>query len=236
MEGAHRSSSSSPTAGSVNVEKAENSFHELSRQLTQGTIVDVAESARVRTSIDKRTTKDLEKGEADLEEPFDLREYLSSSNDANERGGIKHKHVGVLWEDFHVDVLGGSGFKVGVRASRDCRLLKHPIGEIAICAHLRRSVGLPGYTSSRLKIHLCLDESWQFWITPFYKLRGVISGLLPSRVKNDVTRTILHKCENFMRLNSEVAPSNFGKGVPAFWSPDKCASYLELPGLVARPF
>src|SRR5260370_15309374 len=107
--GAHRSSSSSPTAGSVNIEKAENSFHELSRQLTQGTIVDsrehVAEGARVRTSIDKKTTKDLEKGEADLEQAFDLREYLTSSNDANERGGIKYKHVGVLWEVLHVAVL-----------------------------------------------------------------------------------------------------------------------------------
>jgi hypothetical protein len=113
MEGVHRSSSSSPTQGSVNVERAENSFHELSRQLTQGTVVDDnehgAEDARASTS---RKAKDVEKGAFDLEQPFDLREYLTSSNDANERAGIKHKHVGVFWEDFHVDVLGGSDFKV----------------------------------------------------------------------------------------------------------------------------
>ncbi len=53
----------------------------------------MAEGARVRTSIDKKTTKDLEKGEADLEQAFDLREYLTSSNDANERGGIKGQSV-----------------------------------------------------------------------------------------------------------------------------------------------
>jgi ATP-binding cassette subfamily G (WHITE) protein 2 (SNQ2) len=114
MDGVHRSSSSSPTAGSVNIKRAENSFHELSRQLTQGTVVDDkehgAEDARART-------KDVEKGAFDPEQPFDLREYLTSSNDANERAGIKHKHVGVFWDDFHVDVLGGSDFKVSGSAS-----------------------------------------------------------------------------------------------------------------------
>jgi hypothetical protein len=100
----------------VNIEKAENSFNELSRQLTQGTVVDDREhgdeDSRVPTAVGKRMTRDLEKAEVDLEHAFDLREYLTSSNDANERAGIKHKHVGVFWEDFHVDVLGGSDFKV----------------------------------------------------------------------------------------------------------------------------
>jgi ATP-binding cassette, subfamily G (WHITE), member 2, SNQ2 len=120
MGSAQRSSSSSPTTGhgGVNIEKAESSFNELSRQLTQGTVVDddrehVDEDSRVPTSTSIRKTTDLEKGAGDLEQPFDLREYLSSSNDANERAGIKHKHVGVVWENFHVDVLGGSDFKVG---------------------------------------------------------------------------------------------------------------------------
>ena len=110
---AHRSFSSSPTEGSVNIERAENSFHELSRQLTQGTVVDDKEQRAEDAPIESRKARDVEKGAFDLEQPFDLREYLSSSNDANERAGIKHKHAGVLWDDFHVDVLGGSGFKVG---------------------------------------------------------------------------------------------------------------------------
>ena len=114
MEGAHHSSSSLPTAGSVNIERAETSFHELSRQLTQGTVVDDEEQAAgYSRANESRKTRDVEKGGLDAERPFDLREYLTSSNDANERAGIKHKHVGVLWDDFHVDVLGGSDFKVG---------------------------------------------------------------------------------------------------------------------------
>jgi len=127
MSGLHRSSSSSPTAGSINIEQAESSFHELSRQLTQGTIVDDegqgVEGSRVRASYGNKTTKDIEKGATDSEQPFDLREYLTSSNDANESAGIKHKHVGVVWEDFHVDVVGGSNFKVGserIATSKNC--------------------------------------------------------------------------------------------------------------------
>jgi ATP-binding cassette subfamily G (WHITE) protein 2 (SNQ2) len=112
MEGVHRSS---PTAGSVNVERAENSFHELSRQLTQGTAVDDEEHGAEDTRV---RPKDLEKGALDLEQPFDLREYLTSSNDANESAGIKHKHVGVLWDDFHVDVVGSSDFKVSPKVSQ----------------------------------------------------------------------------------------------------------------------
>lgn len=49
--------------------------------------------------------------------------------------------------------------------------------------------------SIALKISPFLDEAWQFWITPFCKLRRAISGLLPARIKNDVTRTILHRWE-----------------------------------------
>lgn len=118
MAGDHRALS---TVGSVNIEEAKNSFHELSRQLTQGTVVDdkqdATEGPHTRTSGDVRTAKDLEKALFDVEQHFDLREYLSSSNDANERAGIKHKHVGVIWEDLHVDVLGGFNFKVGLSAS-----------------------------------------------------------------------------------------------------------------------
>jgi hypothetical protein len=107
----HLSSSTSAAASSVNIEQAENAFHELSRQLSQGTFVNDKERDAAATR--DRTSKDIEKGVFDSEQPFDLREYLTSSNDANERASIKHKHVGVIWEDFHVDVLGGTNFKVG---------------------------------------------------------------------------------------------------------------------------
>ena len=46
------------------------------------------------------------------EEVFDLREYLTTTNDANANAGIKHKHVGVTWENLTVRVAGGAYFKV----------------------------------------------------------------------------------------------------------------------------
>ncbi|THH19003.1 hypothetical protein EW146_g2066 [Bondarzewia mesenterica] len=39
-------------------------------------------------------------------EPFDLREYLSSSNDTHERARNKHKHFGGTWEEFQVEIGG----------------------------------------------------------------------------------------------------------------------------------
>lgn len=113
MGDAHRSSSSLPNAGSVNVQQAENSFQELSRQLSQETTVGGKDRVTQKSRGDKgKNGNDLEKASLDLEQPFDLREYLTSSNEANQKAGIKHKHVGVAWEDFHVDVLGGLNSKV----------------------------------------------------------------------------------------------------------------------------
>ncbi|KAH9031530.1 ABC-2 type transporter-domain-containing protein [Lactarius pseudohatsudake] len=119
MGDAHRSSSSLPAAGSVNVEQAESSFHELSRQLSQGTTVGERDRTQKSRGEDGQKSNDLEKGSLELDQPFDLREYLTSSNEANERAGIKHKHVGVVWEDFHVDVLGGLNSKFFVRTFGD---------------------------------------------------------------------------------------------------------------------
>jgi ATP-binding cassette, subfamily G (WHITE), member 2, SNQ2 len=85
----------------VDVAEAEATFNELSRQLSrqsrkQSTI-------RGSTSDDgKNIPKDVEKAEP--EERFDLREYLTSSNDANQQAGIQHKHVGVVWEDLQVSL------------------------------------------------------------------------------------------------------------------------------------
>ncbi|KAK0208987.1 ABC-2 type transporter-domain-containing protein [Desarmillaria ectypa] len=96
----------------VDVDRAEQEFNALSRQLTirsEGG----AENKKWKTT----SVKDLEKGvsEAIAEESrFDLREYLTSSNDANQNAGIKHKHVGVTWEDLQVDVIGGVDSKIYV--------------------------------------------------------------------------------------------------------------------------
>jgi ABC-transporter N-terminal len=160
MSGLHRSFSSSPTAGSVDVDQAKNEFHELSRQLTQGTVTGENEhgiqSTPTCASVDGN---DLEKGHrtSDSEQPFDLREYLTSSNDANEAAGIKHKHVGVIWEDLHVDMIGGSNFKVGqnMTLSGPERLLTYPQ------LHVRTVGGQSQPVGCNLE-HLVVNKDWPF--------------------------------------------------------------------------
>ncbi|KAI0673630.1 ABC-2 type transporter-domain-containing protein [Trametes maxima] len=49
------------------------------------------------------------------EQGFDLRAYLTSSHEANERAGIAHKHVGVTWENLEVEGIGGAGHKLYVK-------------------------------------------------------------------------------------------------------------------------
>ena len=93
--------------GEVDVQRAEEQFDELCRQLSR-------ESKKTRRSDSKGFfERDIEKSEVPPEdEPFDLRAYLSSSNDKYQKAGLAHKHVGVTWEDLQVDVFGGVGMKV----------------------------------------------------------------------------------------------------------------------------
>lgn len=67
--------SKTPSVHHVDVAKAEAEFNDLARQLTQHTTGSAA--------------PDAEKGQDP--ESFNLREYLTSSNDANQQAGIQHK-------------------------------------------------------------------------------------------------------------------------------------------------
>lgn len=97
-------------ASHVDIEEAENTFNELARQLSRHSAAHVNQSKL--TSRTASVYSDVEKGDkADGDRPFDLREYLTSSNDANQAAGIKHKHVGVTWEDLEVKVIGGADHK-----------------------------------------------------------------------------------------------------------------------------
>lgn len=80
----------------VDVNKAKAEFAALQRTLSSG-----------REKADDRTL-DLEKADDD----FDLKDYFTSSNDANAAHGIRPKHVGVTWEDLRVEVPD-IGHKVG---------------------------------------------------------------------------------------------------------------------------
>ncbi|KAF9270866.1 hypothetical protein L218DRAFT_889741 [Marasmius fiardii PR-910] len=101
------------SAGGVDVKRAEQQFEQLSRSLSNRfSIKDKGTSAN-----SAQTVHDLEKAESGSgeEEQFDLREYLTSSNDANQQAGIRHKHVGVTWEGLQVDVVGGAESKFFVK-------------------------------------------------------------------------------------------------------------------------
>ncbi|KAF8167550.1 pleiotropic drug resistance ABC transporter [Crassisporium funariophilum] len=103
----------------VNVIEAEGAFDELSRQLT----IRSGAARSISKSTDSTTTaKDIEKGAALDTERFDLQEYLTSSNDANQKAGIKHKNVGIVWQDLQVEVAGGMDSKV-IHKSTNCAIL-----------------------------------------------------------------------------------------------------------------
>ncbi|KAI8981169.1 ABC-2 type transporter-domain-containing protein [Trametes punicea] len=98
-----------PDPHHVDVADAEAQFNELQRVLS------IRSQQAGSDSTDRPSTEpDLEAGEKRQEAGFDLRAYLTSSNDANERAGLAHKHVGVTWEDLQVDVVGGFGHKLYV--------------------------------------------------------------------------------------------------------------------------
>ena len=92
----------------VNVIEATAQFNELQRVLSVRSQQADSESERTRSI----NGKDPEKGGSDDQETFDLREYLSSSNDQTQAAGISHKHVGVTWDDLQVAGFGGAGHKV----------------------------------------------------------------------------------------------------------------------------
>ena len=99
----------------VNVRRAEQAFHTLERVATDHSRHELSKK-KSQSSLSKKALAegyDEEKGELPPDEvPFDLREYLSSSNDKAMQHGLKHKHVGVTWEDLQVDVIGGLDHKV----------------------------------------------------------------------------------------------------------------------------
>jgi len=98
----------------VDIHQAQVDFIQLQRQLTFHGYSDRSEASTPQPETPK---KDLEKAsgdDVDAEKRFDLREYLTSSNDANQAAGIKHKHVGITWEDLQVTGIGGEDNKVKV--------------------------------------------------------------------------------------------------------------------------
>lgn len=77
---------SRPGSSGIDIVRAENEFHTLSRSLSKQ-----SEVHKRNLSSTTVASHDVEKANKDEPERFDLHEYLSSSNDANQQAGIKHK-------------------------------------------------------------------------------------------------------------------------------------------------
>jgi len=88
--------------------KNEAAFHRLLRQLT----IDPFQGHDRKSELSSE--KDVEKGPLNSHEPFNLRDYLTSSNEANKAAGIPPKHVGVTWEDLQVVIQENKDDKVSV--------------------------------------------------------------------------------------------------------------------------
>ena len=96
----------------VDIDHAQTEFNQLQYELSKP---DYGEGTKtvISTPQQEKVLKDIETASLDPNaERFDLREYLTSSNDAGQAAGIKHKHVGVTWEDLEVIGVGGEDSKV----------------------------------------------------------------------------------------------------------------------------
>lgn len=84
----------------VDIQSSEQAFAELSRQLSRqlSTRTTSVESPEFPKDIDYSKVEKADNSD----QRFDLRAYLSSSNDEHQAAGIQHKHVGVVWEDLQV--------------------------------------------------------------------------------------------------------------------------------------
>ena len=94
----HTSGSTTPNtlvSQQVDVAQAEAEFNALSRQLTKRSEL-ARQQSKSQSSVAGTLQQDVEKARVDESDRFDLREYLTSSNDANQKAGIKHKVCSVF--------------------------------------------------------------------------------------------------------------------------------------------
>lgn len=168
-----------PSPAHVNIRQAEEEFTQLQRQLTHH---DREGHAQSSTPQPEHLPKDLEKApsnDVEAEELFDLREYLTSSNDASQAAGIKHKHVGVTWEDLQVTGIGGEDMKVNLPSYAGF-VCPAPDISIDLCSHNRSrnpwdchvpchaSVG-SGFAPPTCQVYTCSSNSYdhsQVSLTP----------------------------------------------------------------------
>ena len=70
------------------------------------------EASKITLAASRANVADPEKGRIE-EEEFDLATVLRSGREKSDESGIKHKSVGVVWED--LEVIGAGGMKINIR-------------------------------------------------------------------------------------------------------------------------
>lgn len=97
----------------VDVEGARHDFAELQRELSGTSRMSRQKISRQQSrKDDKNGAVDLEKAvspaTSEDDEPFDLEDTLRGNKRLEEESGIKHKAIGVLWDNLTVKGMGGS--------------------------------------------------------------------------------------------------------------------------------
>lgn len=137
----------------VDVAQAEAEFNALSRQLTKRSELARQQNRSQSSVAGTLQQQDVEKARVDDFDRFDLREYLTSSNDANQKAGIKHKHVGVVWEDLQVEVMGGINSKIYVGTLGGAILGFFMVPILWVWALLRLAMPAKGETPTNVILH-----------------------------------------------------------------------------------
>jgi ATP-binding cassette subfamily G (WHITE) protein 2 (SNQ2) len=114
----------SNVSGGVNVQKAQNDFAELSKELSRTSNLsrkisrDPSRKPEVISDIEKSPESD-----ASSDNAFDLETVLRGNRDEEEAAGIKSKRIGVLWDGLTVSGIGGVKNYVKVRHDRPAHVL-----------------------------------------------------------------------------------------------------------------
>src|ERR1700761_6925261 len=91
-------------AGHVDVRRAEAEFQELDAELKKT----YSNRSHGIKHVASHTQRDIEKGDDDDEEPFDLETTLRGDRADAEASGLRFKQIGVLWRDLTVQGMGGT--------------------------------------------------------------------------------------------------------------------------------
>ena len=88
---------------------------ELQRSTTRGSSIrGFVKPSKVLTNVSAMSEAEkAQRGQEDEKEEFDLAGVLHQGRDASDQAGIKHKKVGVAWDD--LEVIGAGGMRINIR-------------------------------------------------------------------------------------------------------------------------